>query len=111
MDVLITLGDMGSLVNDLLAVVSLVGSSILLAGTLLRAPYGRNEKIKYWSFGGLFFASLSQLCMAITSTTPNEVGYFLRLQPWLVTAFCLLSFLMLLARKWVLWNRKHVAHA
>ena len=59
----------GIMINDLLAILSLLGSTILLLGSFFKAPLKRYGQIADWSVLGLIFGILFQISMAVTNTS------------------------------------------
>jgi uncharacterized membrane protein len=96
----------GMVINDLLALLSVVGSTILLFGAFSKAPLKRYGKIAEWSFLGLIFGGLFQISMAITGTTPEKIGVVFRMSSLMVSALLGVSLLMLIGR----WAIKKLLH-
>jgi len=71
MDILNVFAMIGMVINDLLAILSVLGSVILLFGAFSKAPLKRYGKIAEWSILGLVFGGLFQISMAVTGTTPE----------------------------------------
>ena len=91
----------GMVINDLLALLSVVGSTILLFGAFSKASLKRYGKIAEWSILGLIFGGLFQISMAITGTTPEKIGVIFRMSTVMISALLGVSILMLIGR-WVI---------
>lgn len=91
----------GMVINDLLAIFSLVGSVILLFGAFSKAPLNRYGQIANWSILGLAFGVLFQISMAVTGTTPESIGVVFSMPTLMVTAMFAVSLLMLVGR-WII---------
>ncbi len=74
MEVITVLAMIGTVIDDFLAILSVIGSFILFAGSFSKAPMRRYGKIADWSMAGLVFGGLFQISMAVTGTTPEKVG-------------------------------------
>lgn len=104
MEILNVFAMIGMVINDLLALLSVIGSLILLFGAFSKAPLRKYGKIAEWSVLGLFFGGLFQISMAITGTMPEKVGIVFRMSSLMVSALLGVSLLMLIGR----WTIKRV---
>lgn len=95
----------GMVIDDILAILSVVGSVILFLGSFSNAPLKRYGKIADWSIAGLIFGGIFQISMIVTGTTPEKVGILFRMTPSMVNGLLALSFLLLVGRWWVRRNR------
>jgi hypothetical protein len=95
----------GMVIDDLLAIFSVVGSLILLIGSFSNAPMRRYGSIANWSIMGLVFGGFFQIAMAITGNVPDLVGFVIRMHPAMVNGLLLLSLAMLVLRWWIKRNR------
>jgi hypothetical protein len=98
MEILNVFAMVGMVINDLLAIFSLVGSTILLFGAFSKAPLRRYGQIANWSIMGLAFGVLFQVSMAVTGTTPELIGIVFRMPTLMVSAMFAVSLLMLFGR-------------
>jgi hypothetical protein len=96
---------MGTIINDLLAILSVLGSLILFFGSFSDAPLRQYGKIAEWSILGLIFGAFFQISMAITGTTPKKIGFAVEMPPTVVNGLLGLSFLLLMGRWWIKRNR------
>jgi hypothetical protein len=96
---------MGMVINDLISIYSVIGSLMLFLGAFSKTPRNRFRQFADWSILGLVFGGISQICMAITGTTPEKIG-FLRMSPILVDGLLLLSLFLLIGGWWVRKNRR-----
>jgi len=98
MDILNVFAMIGMVINDLLAILSVLGSVILLFGAFSKAPLKRYGKIAEWSILGLVFGGLFQISMAVTGTTPERIGILIPMSALMVNALLSVSLLMLAGR-------------
>lgn len=71
----------GMLIDNLLALYSVLGSAILLFTSFSNNSSRRNSQFTDWSILGLAFGGLGQIAMAITHTTPEQIGFILQMSP------------------------------
>jgi hypothetical protein len=88
-------------INDLLAIFSVIGNLILLFGSFSNTPLRGYGAIGNYSILGLIFGGLFQISMAITGTTPERIGALLPMTPLMVNGLFGLSLLMLIGRWWL----------
>lgn len=81
---------MGMVIDDLLAIISLIGAFIIL---FMRKP---DEKMAFWAVGGLFFGAVGQICLTIKGM-PANIGIF-QMNPGLVNALLLATLGLLILR-------------
>ena len=101
MEIINVFAMIGMVINDLLAILSLVGSVILLFGAFSKAPLNRYGQIATWSIMGLVFGVLFQVSMAVTGTTPENIGIIFRMPTMMVNAIFAVS-LLILAGRWLI---------
>ena len=105
MEILNLFAMVGMVIDDILVILSVVGSVVLFLGSFSDTPLRRYGKIAEWSIAGLIFGSLFQISMIVTESTPEKVGIFFQMSPGLVNGLLMLSFLLLAGRWWVRRNR------
>ena len=105
MELLTIFAMIGIAINDLVAIISVVGSAILFIGSFSKVPLKRYGRIADWSIVGLVLGTLFQLSMVITGTTPDMIGMVVRMTPLVVSGLLALSFLLLMGRWWIRRNR------
>ena len=98
MEILNVFAMVGILINDLVAMFSVLGSTILLFGAFSKAPLKRYGQIANWSITGLTFGLLFQISMAVTGTTPDRIGLVMPMSALMVNALLGVSMLMLVGR-------------
>jgi len=98
MELLNVFAMVGMFINDLIAGISVLGSTILLFGAFSKAPLKRYGRIADWSIVGLVFGLLFQISMAITGTTPERIGFIMPMSALMVNALLGVSILMLIGR-------------
>lgn len=109
MTVLEILGYVGSLINDVVSILSLIGSLILLLGSFGKATIKKYGKIAEWSIMGLVFGWGLQIAMEVTNTMPEKIGFIFPMHPLMVYALLSISAIMLIGRfviRYVLRNPK-----
>jgi len=105
MEMLNFFASIGTVIDDLLAILSVIGSVILFFGAFSDARLGRYGRIANWSIGGLVFGGFFQLSMAITGSTPDQIGFVVRMTPLMVNSLLGLSLLLLVGRWLIRRNR------
>jgi hypothetical protein len=100
-------GGIGMVINDFFAAISVFGSAILLLSAIFfpNASPRKLADFSYWSIAGLAMGGLFQVCLYINGNVPEKIGIFLRLSPGVVNVLFVLSFLLLMARFWVMRRR------
>jgi hypothetical protein len=106
MEIINVFAMVGMFINDLIAILGLLGSTILLLGSFSKAPLKRYGRIADWSILGIVFGVLFQVSMAITNTTPEQIGFLAPMPPLIITAMLGVSILMLSGR-WVIRKLIH----
>jgi hypothetical protein len=106
MEILNIFAMVGMVIDDLLAILSVIGSSVLLIGSFSNTPLRRYGKIADWSIMGLVFGGLCQIAMVITGNVPERVGFVFRMESGMVNSLLLISLAMLVLRWWI--RRSHV---
>lgn len=101
MGILDVFASMGMFINDVMAALSVLGSTILLFGAFSKVPLRKYGPFANWSFAGLAFGLLCQISMAITGTTPERIGFLLPMSALMVDALLGVSILMLGGR-WII---------
>ena len=97
---------MGLLIGDVLAVVSIIGSTLLLVGSLVNLRAGRRvirlpDQIIMWSFGDLGFGILFVGPWLLTGTKVAKVGVIFGLSQPATGMLLLLSGLLLVVRSYL----------
>jgi hypothetical protein len=96
----------GMTINDLLAILSIIGSGVLFIGALVsKSRMYKFGRVAYWGVGGLVFGGFFQLAMAVTGSTPEMIGMVFRMTPLTATGLFVLSFLLIMGRLWLLRTR------
>ncbi|MFN8382076.1 MAG: hypothetical protein U0V02_09060 [Anaerolineales bacterium] len=98
MGILDVFASIGMFINDVMAGLSVLGSTILLFGAFSKTPLRRYGPFANWSFAGLAFGLLCQISMAITGTTPERIGFLMPMSALMVDALLGVSILMLTGR-------------
>ena len=98
MEIINVFAMVGMVINDLLAILSVIGSLIMLLGSFGKASWKKYGQIADWSILGLVFGWSFQISMAITKTTPDMIGMVFRMPSLMVYALLSVSLLMLIGR-------------
>lgn len=108
MELLNVFAMIGFVINDLVSIISVLGSLILFVGSFSNAPLKRYGRIADWSIMGLVLGTLFQLSMAITGTSPELIGMVVRMTPLMVSVLLALSFVLLVGRGLIRRSRTHL---
>jgi len=98
MEIINVFAMVGMVINDLLALLSVLGSFIMLLGSFGKASWKKYGRIADWSILGLVFGWVFQVSMAVTGTTPEQIGLVFRMSALMVYALLSVSLLMLVGR-------------
>lgn len=98
MDLITFFAMVGVLINDALAVLSALGSFIMLLGSFGKASWKKYGRIADWSLLGLVFGWGFQIAMAVTGTIPEQIGMVFRMPALMVYALLSVSLLMVIGR-------------
>ncbi|MBK6793016.1 MAG: hypothetical protein IPG80_10870 [Anaerolineales bacterium] len=98
MEIINILAMVGTIINDILALLSALGSFIMLLGSFGKASWRKYGQIADWSILGLVLGWGLQICMAITKTTPEQIGMIFRMPTLMVYALLSISLLMVIGR-------------
>jgi len=86
---------MGMFIDDSLAIVSVIGSGIMLVGSL--AGLRRMSQFAEWSLLGLFLGAIGQISLLVTGMMPEKIGFF-QMSPNVVNGLLFISLLMIIGR-------------
>jgi hypothetical protein len=93
------------LLTDVCALLSVLGSAVVLLGTTIAAALGRRfrapEQILLWSGGGLLFGTAGFLLLSFSPDYPPEPSVWLGYSRATIGWFLFLSFLLLAVSKLV----------
>lgn len=106
MQVINFIGMVGSIINDIIVVYSVIGSLMLLIGAFLKSYRKKLDRFADWSILGLAFVGISQIAMAVTASTPEKIGFIIGMSPALVNALLFVSLLLLATSWWFRRNKK-----
>jgi hypothetical protein len=98
MEIIEVFAMVGMMINDLMAILSLLGSTILLLGSFSKAPLKRYGRIADWSVLGLVFGIGFQFSMAVTNNMPEKIGFIAPMSSLMISAMLGISILMLVGR-------------
>ena len=88
--------NMALVVNDLFAMLTVLGSSILLLGSFV--PMGKFGQIADWSIGGLIFGAAGQVCIFLAGMQNAKIGILVPQSFWAINLLLLASIAMLMLR-------------
>ena len=91
------------LMGDLLAVISVVGSALMLLTFIVNLIAGRRvltetEQILRWSILGLILGTAGLVLLIVTGTRTEQVGVIFRLSPAMVGVLLIASCVLLVIR-------------
>lgn len=86
----------GNFYNDVLALISLVGTCLMFVGAMAGGSRRRLIAIGEWSLAAVFFGILFQIAILITDLVPDKIGFVIPMQPSLVSALFSLSCVFLI---------------
>ena len=94
--------------NDVLAILSLLGSLVLFLGTFPQSPFKRLQKLAEWYIAPLVFGTLFQIAFVLLQLVPETetMGLLVPMRPGLVNALFVTSYMLVGGRLWV--RRNHV---
>lgn len=98
MEIISVFAMIGMFINDLLAILSVIGSAILLFGVFSEAPLRRYGKIADWSIVGLCMGGAFQIALFISGSMPDRIGFVFPMESLMVSALLGISLLMLIGR-------------
>jgi hypothetical protein len=91
------------LITDVLTLMSVLGSTIILLGTVIAAVRSRRfrapEQVFMWSVGGLLFGTAGTLILAFSSEFPPGPSVLLGYSRATISELLLLSFILLVASR------------
>jgi hypothetical protein len=89
--------------NDVLGLISLLGSVVLFLGTFPGSRFKRWIGLAEWNSAPLVFGTFFQVCFLAIGLAPEtpRMGVLVPMSPGLVTGLFGLSFVLLIARRWV----------
>ena len=86
----------GNFYNDVLALIIVVGTLLMLVGSIPGISLRRIAAIGEWSLSAVFFGILFQISIITTGLNPEKIGFVVPMHPALVTGLFVLSSLFLL---------------
>ena len=100
------LGMVGMAINDWLAILSIIGSLVLLVGSFFtNTSSAKFEQFAEWSIVGLVMGGIFQVCLFLSGNMPEQIGIIFRMPSGTVSLLFVLSFLLLVARFVITRNR------
>lgn len=91
----------GNVYNDVLALVSIVGTLIMFLGSLPNSPVRRYIGIGEWSLSAVFFGVLFQLSMVSMELIPERIGFVFPMAPARVNGLFAMSITFLIGYWWL----------
>jgi hypothetical protein len=88
----------GLVINNLCAIISVVGSAILFIGSFSKVPLKQYGRIADWSILGLVLGILFQVSLAVTGTTPEKIGFVFPMTTSMVNGLLFISLILLIGR-------------
>jgi hypothetical protein len=91
----------GNFYNDVLALISIVGTFMMLLGSIPGISLPKMAAIGEWCLSAVFFGILFQVSIIATGMNPERIGFVLPMHPALVTGLFVASSLFLLCCWWL----------
>ena len=93
--------------NDVLALISILGSAILFLGSSSNSPSKRLMSLAEWNSAPLVFGTFFQVCFYLPGMSPETdvMGLLAPMPPWLVSGLFAASLLLMGGH----WRRKRRA--
>ena len=91
----------GNFYNDVLALISVVGTFLMLLGSIPGVPLRWMAAIGEWSTSAVFFGILFQVSILATDLDPESIGFVVPMHPALVTGLFAVSAFFLLCCWWL----------
>ena len=95
----------GNFYNDVLAVISVVGTFMMLVGSISGGSLRRFVDIGEWSLAAVFFGVLFQIAMLIMDLVPEKIGFLFGMTPTVVNILFGMSCLFLVGYWWAKRNQ------
>lgn len=94
--------------NDVLVIISLLGSLVLFLGAFRESPFKRLHKLAEWYIAPLVFGTFFQIAFVLMWLVPETetMGILVPMRPGLVNALFVTSYVLVGGRWWV--RRNHV---
>ena len=108
MSVLAIFAASGYFYNDILVLISILGSSVLFLGSFPQSPFKRLIGLAEWSSAPLVFGTFFQICLILTgmAAETETIGVLVPMATNLVTGLFALS-LMFAGGRWLLKRGPH----
>jgi hypothetical protein len=90
----------GNFYNDVLALVSVIGTFLMLLGSLWNGRFGWLVGIGEWSLSAVVFGILFQFAMGVTGLIPDQIGFVFPMYPAMVNGLFALSCAFLAGYWW-----------
>ena len=103
MSVLAIFAASGYFYNDILVLISILGSSVLFLGSFPHSPFKRLIGLAEWSSAPFVFGTFFQVCLILTgmAVETETIGVLIPMATNLVSGLFALSFVLLGGRWWL----------
>jgi hypothetical protein len=93
----------GMVYNDVLSLLSVIGSSFMFLSALFGAPLRRLGELGEWGMAPLIFGTLFQIAFLMIGVAPEteKIGFIIPMTPNVITGLFVASFLLLAGRWWL----------
>jgi hypothetical protein len=97
--------------NDVLAILSLLGSLVLFLGAFPESPFKRLQKVAEWYIAPLVFGTFFQIAFVLLQLVPETetMGILVPMRPGLVNALFVASYVLVGGRWWVAKRMRHIS--
>jgi hypothetical protein len=95
----------GNFYNDVLAIISIVGTFMMLIGSVTGTSLRRLVGIGEWSLAAVFFGVLFQIAMLVMDLASEKIGFLIPMWPVVVNLLFGMSCLFLVGYWWVRRNQ------
>ena len=108
MSLLDVAASVGLVINDFFAIITVIGSFVLLIEGFARRGRRRkgSDQMALWSIMGLLFGSVCQFALYSTGNVPAEIGFIFRLSPSTINGLLFFSLLLIMARMFIAPRRQ-----
>ena len=103
MSILAIFAASGYFYNDVLVLISILGSSVLFLGSFPHSPFKRLIGLAEWSSAPFVFGTFFQVCLILTGVAAEteKIGVLIPMATDLVTGLFALSFVLLVGHRWL----------
>ena len=108
MSVLFIFAASGVFYNDVLVIISVLGSIILFLGSFPNSPLRRFIGLAEWCISAVVFGTFFQIAIAVTELEPEQIGFLVPMSAGLVNGLFALSCMLLGGHWWMKRNQSEL---